>query len=396
MKKWNIKLVFATAMISLVLPSQVFADYSLGKSTVRPATAVKAVSTADQLNKITFIPQGTPVFASNAPETLWNGNRPDGSGIEQVNKTLYRDRLTGSFRFWSVHINATAKPLTFYMVVKNTASSTVKLYVRRQAFASGSNTDPAAAAKNATQSFMSQSLTASGIYIASIAPGATYVYPYSKAIAPHQSMDFIGDFRAVNVKTGRDETVTVSDVVTNNGSAKAAAYAAAPIIAQTNWNSQSADDYRGVLKTSARKIDVDLQLTSSVPTKYMDIANGEPFAYPKEQEPLMTVWDHNGKPLKAAEVVAAGTKIRGSYWFMDLTYVIHIQNLTKKPTVYTLYGAAPGMKSYGIVNYRIDSLAAHSFAPGQIFAITDKSDYTIYTMVQPFLSVPLGLYFTAG
>lgn len=394
MKKWTKHSLLSIALTLFILPSQAFAAYSLEDNIPRPDNAVKAETTADGLNKITFTQQGIPVFASNAPETLWDGNRPDGSGIVQVNKTLYRDRLTGNFRFWSVHANATAKPVKFYMVVKNTASSAVKLYVKRQAYASGSG-DPTIPARDATQAFMRQPMDKGAALLATIAPGKAYVHPYSTEVKPHQSMDFIADLRAVNAKTGRDETVTVSDVVTNNGPEKVAAYAESAEIAQTNWTDSTTDDYRGLLKTSARKVEVHLQLTDDAPAKFMNIANGEPFAYPNEQEPLMTSWDLNGKPLKAPEAVVFGQKKRGAYWWMDLTYVIHIQNLTKSPAVYTLYGAAPNMKASGVINYQIDTLAARSFKSGTTFVINDKQDYTLYTMVEPFLSVPLGLYFIA-
>ncbi|MNX40675.1 hypothetical protein D3C86_710630 [compost metagenome] len=399
MKLFHKTLLLSAVIAAMILPSSTLSaagDVSLGDAAARPETAVQILQAAGSSDQITFKQEGTPVFASNAPETLFEGNRSDGSKVVQVNNTLYRDRMKGSFRFWSVHTNATKKRVSFYMHVKNPAANPVKLYIKRKGYSSGSSADPVTSLKTATEQFLNQSAGTSGTYLATIAPGKSYVLPYSTGVAPYQVMNYIGDFRAVNVKTGQSETVIVSDIVTNNGTAKLADYAVSPRIAPTNFDFKTGDDYRGLLKYSARKVSLKVQLTEDSPAKYIKVSDSEPFAYSGEQERLTTNWNVQGEPLKSpAEVVGKNNKQRGSYWFTDLIYNIQIHNSSDLANVHTLYGAAPRSESTGYVHYRIDNgpVESYSFGNKQTRIISNTSSFSLTTMIQPFLSVPLGLYF---
>ncbi|USB33848.1 hypothetical protein [Paenibacillus sp. YPG26] len=401
MKSFYKILLFSAVITAITFPSSpLFAagSASLGDTASRPESALQIQQASDSADQITFKREGTPVFASNAPETLFEGNRSDGSKVVQVNNTLYRDRMKGSFRFWSVHTNATKKRVSFYMHVKNPAANPVKLYIKRKGYSSGSSADPVTSLKAATTQFLNQSAGTGGTYLATIAPGKSYVLPYSTSIAPYQVMNYIADFRAVNVKTGQSETVIVSDIVTNNGIAKLEDYASSARIAQTNFDFKTGDDYRGLLKYSARKVELKVQLTEGTPAKYIKMSDSEPLAYSGEQERLASSWNVQGEPLKSSiEVVGKNNKQRGSYWFTDLVYNIQIQTPSDQANIHTLYGAAPRSESTGYVHYRIDNGPVESYSYGnrQTRIISNTSSFTLTTMIQPFLSVPLGLYFVS-
>lgn len=395
MKLSNYKhFVLSAAIAALILPASLAAagGLSLGDIAPRPDTAVQVKPGADSPDQLTFKQEGTPVFVSNAPEALYEGNRSDGSDIVQVNTTLYREQMNGSFRFWSTHTNASKKRVAFYMHVKNPSSNPVKLYIKRKGYSGGSSADPVTSLKAATEQFMKLPVGTGGTLLATIPPKGSYVLPYSKSIAPYEVMNYIGDFRAVNVKTGQNAAVIISDIVTNNGTSKLGEYAASSRIAVTNG-----DDYRGLLKHSARTVDVKLELTPETPAKYIKISDSEPYAYPGEQERLMTSWNVEGEPLKTPIEVVKGTKQRGSYWFTDLTYKFEIKNSTGLAKVHTLYGGAPRSENTGYIHYKIDKgpLQTYSFGSRQTRVINDGLSYTLSTMIQPFMSVPLGFYFTA-
>ncbi|GIP23697.1 hypothetical protein [Paenibacillus sp. J22TS3] len=395
MKLRNFKHFFLSAAVAaMLLPASLSAadGLSVGDLAPRPETAVQVQPGDGSLDKLTFTQGGTPVFVSNAPEALYEGNRSDGSDVVQVNTTLYRDQMNGSFRFWSAHTNATKKKVAFYMHVKNPSLSPVKLYIKRKGYSSGTSADPVTSLKAATEQFMKLPEGIGGTLLATIPPKGSYTLSYSTSVAPYQVMNYIGDFRAVNVKTGQSAAVIVSDVVTNNGVSKVNEYAASTRIAVTNG-----DDYRGLLKHSARTVDVKLELTPEAPAKYMKVSDSVPYAYPGEQEPLMTRWSVEGEPLKAPVEVVKGSKKRGSYWFTDLTYKFEIKNSSGLATVHTLYGGASRSENTGYVHYKIDegTLHTYSFGARQTRVISDSTSFTLKTVIQPFMSVPLGLYFTA-
>ncbi|MBP2001718.1 hypothetical protein J2Z69_002763 [Paenibacillus shirakamiensis] len=392
---WFSRIMLTTIMFMLAT-GQTSAAASVGQVISRPDTAVTLSQADNSQDTITFKKGGTSVFVSNAPETLWDGNRTDGSKVSQVNATLYRDKLTGSFRFWSVHTNATKKKLNFYMNVQNPSSQPVKLYMKKQGYSYGTSADPASSAVGSVQQFLGKPST--GSYIATIPPGGSYFICYAYAVAPYQALNYIGDFRAVNVKTGQNEAVNVSDIATNNGTVNLKTYAASPRIAPTNYDFKTGDDYRGLLPSSARTVEVNVELTPDNPAKSIKISDSEPFAYTGEQERLMTRWTTAGIPLaKAVEVVGNNKKQRGAYWYTDLSYAIHIENNTGLNTVRTLYGSAPRSEATGFIHYKLDQSPLQTFAFGraQTRFITSQPTFTLNTMIQPFLSVPLGLYFVA-
>ncbi|WJH35275.1 hypothetical protein N6H14_04225 [Paenibacillus sp. CC-CFT747] len=75
------------------------------------------------------------MLVSNAPETINEDGalRADGSIITgQYNATLYRDTVTGPFRFWGSHYNKTNQPLKFWIHVANPSAQAVKFYVTRR------------------------------------------------------------------------------------------------------------------------------------------------------------------------------------------------------------------------------------------------------------------------
>ncbi|MBH5319702.1 hypothetical protein I6N90_18045 [Paenibacillus sp. GSMTC-2017] len=393
MKK--IKYIFMTlALATLLLPSGSFAASPIGTSLPQPTGATKLVTTADGLNSVSFQQTGTPVFASNAPETIWNGPRSaDGKVMNQVNKTLYRDNMTGNFRFWSVHSNMTNSSVNFYMHVKNpSATSAVKLYIKRKGYAVS---HAAAAAATATQQFMSQDGVNAGTLLATIPAGGTYVYQYASSVAHERTMDFVADFRAVSVATDGDAMVVISNIVTNNGTTNIENIAIQNVVETNHGYKNSNDDYRGVLQYSGRVVNLKINLTPSNYKKFIKIADGKPEAYLNEQEPLKTRWTVGGTPLTAPTVVAYNGKERGAYWLTDLTYNINITNSSGYSTVSTYYGAAPNLKPAGFINYKIGSLTQYKYESGQAIVINNNLNYTLKTVVQPSLTLPLGLYFVA-
>ncbi|MDQ0917057.1 hypothetical protein [Paenibacillus sp. V4I5] len=397
MKKRTVKALWfafiATILLYSANPANVFAAEPIGAEVAQPTGATQLVTTSDGLNQVSFQMTGTPVFASNAPETIWDGPRSfDGVVMNQVNKTLYRDYMTGNFRFWSVHVNQTGKNVNFYMHVYNTSADSVKLYIKRSGYGVGG---AAAASSESTNEFMSQT-GSGGTLVTTIPTGGFYTYPYSTTVAHGQTMSYIADFRVVNVRTGADERVSISDVVTNDGTANINTYATSTNIAKTNYlYKDSADDYRGVLAHSGRTVDVRVNLSSSN-KKFMKIADSEPTAYPGEQERLKSRFDVYGVAFSGGpKDVVFNSKYRGAYWVIDYTYNINITKPAGFSVVSTYYGQAPGMTHAGFINYKISALTQYHYNNSKVRVINNNTNYTLQTMVQPSLSLPLALYFIA-
>lgn len=364
----------------LLLPGNAFAAYSLGTETPFPASSAKEPYTS---GNVTFFKTGHPVFVSNAPESIYD---------HQANKTLYRDTMNGTFRFWSSHRNMASGNLSFFLYIKNpSATDSVNLYLIKDGYGdSNAGGDVTKAASTATTSFMNKS-AGSGTYLATIAPGQGYAYEYSAAagIANQKAIVYMADFRAADATTGSDALVKISDISTNTGTANLAAYADTPTISRTNYNTKTNDDYRGLLQHSGRTADVNLTLTSASPAK--TITQSDDGGYMNEQETLMSTWDIDGNPQNQTPVSFNG-KIRVAYWCTDYTYNINITNSSGLPNVYTLYGSRT---SGAFINYKIGTVTNRHVDKGNGIVINDASAYTLHTMVQPSNNLPLSLDFAA-
>lgn len=391
------KLIGTAAIVTAFMyPNILNAAPSIGAEMDRPAGAVK-IASAD----VTMAKTGIPVFVSNAPETLWNGPRSyDGAEMHQVNSTLYRDEMKGNFRFWSVHSNSAKQNLSFYMYVKNGSKTAVKLYMKGAGYGASLTSKPEPGAAAATNQYL-KSQDSKGRYLATIPAGGGYAYKYASGVKDGYSMNYIADYRAVNATTGADAAVTVSDIVTDSEAANAnvAAYASSAQIAPTNYlYKNSADDYRGVLRHSGRTAKVNVNLTVAEPRKFVNIADAEPAAYPGEQEPLISSWDEHGmKYNKPTEVVFKGKK-RGAFWVTDYTIQFLITKPASHSSVLAAYGARYGTSNNGYIHYKISPdgpLTQYAYDAGKVRLVDTSGSFTIKTMVQPFLSVPLAFYFAA-
>ncbi|MCY9588767.1 hypothetical protein [Paenibacillus chitinolyticus] len=363
----------------LLVPSNAFAAYTIGTETPFPTPSAKESYTSGD---VIFSKTGHPVFVSNAPESIYD---------HQVNKTLYRDTMNGTFRFWSSHRNMTTGNIQFFLYVKNpSATNSVKLYLIKDGYGdSNAGGDVTKAASTATTCFMSKNT--GGTYLATIAPGQGYAYEYSAAggISSQKAIVHIADFRAVDVTTGSDADVKISDLSTNTGTTNLAAYANTATIASTNYNAKTKDDYRGLLQYSGRTADINLTLTSAAPAKF--ITQSDDGGYTNEQDILLSRWNVDGNPQDQAPASFNG-KIRGAYWCTDYTYRINITNSSGLPNVYTLYGSRT---SGAFITYKISTVTNRHVDKGNGIVINDTPTYTLHTIVQPSNNLPLSLDFVA-
>lgn len=336
---------------------------------------------------------GGEVFVSNAPEHI--------SKPSQINATLYRDTVTGDFRFWSHHINKRADNITFYMYVKNPNTDPVKLYIKRKGYGVNlDNGNPALAGNQAVKQFLDSPIQ--GQLLATIPAGGSYVYRYSSI--SKSTMSFIGDFRAVNTRTGVNADVKISDIVTNNGDSNLDKYANTPTIAPTNYDDGTADDYRGILPNSTKKGSVTITLDSSTPAKWIALGDAPIQAYKGEQESLYSRWTTEGKPQNKTAVISktkTGPKEQGGYWGIDYKLDINIINNTKSPKVYTLLGTSrePINGAGAYLNYTFNSSGASKSVHvngDQAIVLSDKNTLHVETNLAPGVNGPLGLYFSSG
>lgn len=340
--------------------------------------------------KVQFHKHGSPVFASNAPESV--------RLTSQVNQTLYRDNMNGYFRVWASHYNKTGGNLNFYIYLKNPSSSPVELYRMKEGISTGEIT---ASASAATQQFMKLRYGNKQYPDVIIPAGGSYVIKYGTNLPKGNAANYIGDLRAIRTVDGRDADLKVSDIVTNTSSADLDKIANTATIAPTNHGLNDSDDnYRGLLRYSLRVVVIsDLTLDSTTPAKWVAISDGPSMSYTDEQEPLLSRWNVDGEPQDQAEVIGSTGKRPGAFWCTDYEINVNLVNNTGRPNIYTIYGAADGEKDpkRGYINYQVDfdevKNAHYGAWEGQV--ISNRTNFMLYTMVQPGLSLPLGLYFVA-
>lgn len=128
----------------------------------------------------------------------------------------------------------------------------------------------------------------------------------------------------------------------------------------------------------------------------MNIGDGEPAAYPGEQEPLVSRWDVTGVQYEKPTAVVFKGKKRGAFWVTDYTIKFSIAKPSGYSSVYSVYGAGAGGSGY--IHYKLNADPTFSqlaYSSGKARIIGTSAGYQITTMIQPFLSVPLTFYFTA-
>lgn len=345
---------------------------------------------------VNFTPTGGQVLVSNAPETInENGaKRPDGSEITgQYNATLYRDTVTGPFRFWASHYNKTTHKLKFWLHVANVSGETVRFYKTIEAYDDASVT---AAASNVTKRFMNASPNPT--LLATIPAGGSYYFAISDAdyVSIGESMVYFAEFNAVAEDDGANANVLVSHVVTTDSVTDPTPYATTPTIARTNATADRSDDYRGLLAHWGRVGAINVTLTDANPFTGLRISD---LGYAGEQEKLMTRWDVLGNAVEQREVrfiTPTVNKLRLAYWYTDYNVDVNITNETRYPVVHTLYGS--NGSNPGFVNYQVNGAPAlnYHFSTNTVVPVSSTGTYRLRTMVMPSASLPLGLFFAAG
>lgn len=347
-------------------------------------------------SNVAFTQTGGQVLVSNAPETInENGTtRVDGSEITgQYNATLYRDIVSGPFRFWASHYNKTTHPLTFWLYIKNTSGKEVNLYKTIEAYDDAYVT---VAASKVTKQFMDSS--PNPILLAKIPADGSYYFAISDQdhVAINESMVYFAEFSAVAANDGSNASVLVSHVVTDDKVNDPTPYATTSTIARTNATATTSDDYRGLLDHWGRVGTIDITLTDQNPFSGIRLAD---LGYNGEQEKLMTRWDVLGNAVEQREVrfiTPTLNKLRLAYWYTDYKIDVNITNQTRYPSVHTLYGS--NSSTPGFVNYQLNGGPAlnYHFSRNTVVPVTVSSSYQIRTLVMPSASLPFGMYFAAG
>ncbi|MEF3313480.1 hypothetical protein PV433_31815 [Paenibacillus sp. GYB004] len=339
---------------------------------------------------------GGQVFVSNAPESIYDdgAQRADGSIITgQVNSTLYRDTVLGSFRLWASHYNKSSQTLKFWLHVENRSEQDISLYKTMQGY---SDTSVTTAASRATVQFM-DSVPESAL-IAMIPAGQSVYFAYSDEdnVRPGNAMIYIAEFRA-EFADRSDAEVRVSNVVTNDQVTDPTPYATTGTIARTNATATTSDDYRGLLAHWGREGTIDVTLTDENPAIGIKVAD---LGYAGEQESLMARWDVHGNPVEQREVrfIIPGqlNKLRLAYWYTDYQIGIRITNRSSFPVAHTLYGS--NGSNPGFINYQINgsrTVNTH-FSRNTAVPIHTENDFELRTMVMPSAYLPFGLYIAAG
>lgn len=345
---------------------------------------------------VSFAKTGGQVLVSNAPETInENGaTRVDGSKITgQYNATLYRDIVSGPFRFWASHYNKTTHPLTFWLYFKNTSGKEVNLYKTLEAYDDAYVT---VAASKVTKQFMDSSPNPT--LLATIPANGSYYFAISDQdhVAIQESMVYFAEFSAVAASDGSNAGVLVSHVVTDDTVNDPTPYATTNTIARTNATATTSDDYRGLLDHWGRVGTIDITLTDQNPFTGIRLSD---LGYNGEQEKLMTRWDVSGNAVEQREVrfiTPTLNKLRLAYWYTDYKIDVNITNQTRYPAVHTLYGS--NSSNPGFINYQLNGGPAlnYHFSRNTAVPVTVSNSYQIRTMVMPSASLPFGLYFAAG
>jgi hypothetical protein len=345
---------------------------------------------------VNFTPAGGQVLVSNAPETInENGaKRPDGSEITgQYNATLYRDTVTGPFRFWASHYNKTTHMLKFWLHVANVSGEPIRFYKTIEAYDDANVT---AAASNVTKRFMNASPTQA--LLATIPAGGSYYFAISDAdhVRVGESMVYFAEFNAIAEDDGANASVLMSHVVTTDSVTDPTPYATTATIARTNATADRSDDYRGLLAHWGRVGAINLTLTDASPFTGIKLAD---LGYAGEQEKLMTRWDVLGNPVEQREVrfiTPTVNKLRLAYWYTDYNVEVNITNETRYPVVHTLYGS--NGSNPGFVNYQVNGAPAlnYHFSTNTVVPVAATGAYHLRTMAMPSASLPLGLFFAAG
>lgn len=369
------------------------ADPALGPCAAPVAITFPATFEWIRSRNIEFTPVGGQVFVSNAPESIWDdgATRADGSVITgQVNATLYRDRVTGSFRLWASHHNRTSGPIVFWVYVKNDNDYRIRLYRHLEGYGVGSVTG---AAGDATVAFMNAKPDPT--LLATVEPGAAHFYRYSPQVMPDQASVYITELRAEGMD-GSDATVEVSHVVTRAEVADPTPYATTDTIARTNATRDRSDDYRGLLKHWGRVGRITFRLDDVSRVRAFKLAD---LGYEGEQEPLMSRWNTMGEPVESHVVRFVSPtvdRIRLAYWYTDYELHVELQNDSPYPLVHTLYGS--NGSNPGFVSYQLNggNVTHCHFSANHAVPVTTLDTYRLRTMVMPSATLPFAMYFVVG
>lgn len=342
---------------------------------------------------IEFTPVGGQVFVSNAPESIWDdgATRADGSLITgQLNATLYRDHVTGAFRFWASHHNRTSGSIAFWVVAKNNNDHPIRFYRSMEGYSNGSVTG---AAGDATTQFMRAQ--PEQLPLATIQPGETFFFRYSADVMPNQASVYIAEFRAAT-PDGNDATVEISHVVTRSDITDPTPFAATPTIARTNATLDRSDDYRGLLQAWGRTGRITLTLDNVSRVKGLKLGD---LGYPGEQEPLISSYNTMGQPTQPRQVrfvTATLNRLRLAYWYTDYQIEVQIDNRSSYPVIHTLFGS--NGSNPGFVSYQIDgqNVTHCHFSTNHVVPISQADAYTLRTMVMPSSLLPFAIYFVVG
>ncbi|MEF3313479.1 hypothetical protein PV433_31810 [Paenibacillus sp. GYB004] len=347
-------------------------------------------------DQILYQMAGGQVLVSNAPESIYDdgARRADGTCITgQINSTLYRDEVEGSFRFWAFHHNKSSQKLKFWIHICNITDHTVSLFKTMDGYGDGSATS---AACTATTRFMNA--VPERQLLAVIPPRDSFYFAYTgRGIEPLCSVVYVAEFRVVSLLSGEVAKVLVSHVVTRSEVEDPTPYAIAGRIARTNATATTSDDYRGILQHWGRKGEIRITLTEDCPVQCVKLAG---IGYAGEQENLLSRWDVLGNPRERGEVrfIIPGklNKLRQAYWYTEYTIDIHIANNTRQSIVQTLYGSI-GVNP-GFVHYQLNHGKTQSYHYNLKTAvrISADRDFRLRTMVMPSSWLPLGLFFLTG
>lgn len=332
-------------------------------------------------NRITFTPTGGQVLVSNAPESLHeNGaKRADGSEItSQYNTTLYRDTVTGPFRFWASHYNKTGHTLKFWLHIKNPSDQAVDFYRVMEAYSDDHVTGAASAT---TMQFMNA--LSDRQKVAVVPAGGSYYFDFTDEdhVGLDEAMVVFAEYKAEYSADNSDAAVLVSHVVTTSAVTDPTPYAESATIARTNATADRSDDYRGFLAHWGRIGTMDIELTPEQP--YIGVRQAD-MGYAGEQERLMTRWDTHGNAVERREVrfiTPTLNRLRLAYWYTDYQVDIRIRNNTDYPAVHTLYGS--NGTNPGFVNYQLNGGTAvnYHFARNTAIPVTTDDSYHIRMMV---------------
>ncbi|GIP31546.1 hypothetical protein [Paenibacillus sp. J2TS4] len=346
---------------------------------------------------VNYIAEGGQVFVSNAPESIYSdgAERADGSLIAgQVNATLYRDTVGGSFRFWGSHYNRSSTALKFWIHITNTENEPVRLYRSLEGFAVGEVT---AAASKATLEFMNSESQPTLLH--TIPAGSSYYFEYTadQPVDLSSAVVYFAEFRAEKENGGEEASILLSHVVTDDSVTDPTSYAETPTIARTNATATRSDDYRGLLEHWGRKGTIELELDDQALSAGVKIAD---LGYSGEQEKLMTRWNTMGEPIEQSEVRFVVPpnidKIRLAYWYTDYVLDVRLVNNTSYSKIHTMHGSA-GFNP-GFINYQLNDSTAYNFHFSRETAVpvTTDMNYRLRLMVMPSAYLPFGIYFVAG